>query len=183
MLTVTTCLLFSSLVLAQEDPPVKSTDEEATEEVEEWDIEAAHGPRYEWEVTLAEGTWMSVDVHPRGGHVVFDLLGDIWEVPITGGKATQLTSGSAWDQDPRFSPDGKKLLYVSDKGGNQEIWIKDIESGEAAAFTEGAPERFVEGTFSPDGRWIVARKRITDTRSIGMCELWLFDVEGGDGRR
>ena len=181
MIYSTTWLLLSTLSWAQDSAPAEDTEAEESPTAEEWDIEAAHGPRYEWKTTLSEGTWISVDVHPRGNRVVFDLLGDLWEVPFTGGKATQLTTGSAWDQDPRFSPDGKKLLYVSDKGGNQEVWIRDIETGEAEAFTKGAPERFAEATFSPDGRWIVARKRITDTRSIGMCELWLFDANGGDG--
>jgi imidazolonepropionase-like amidohydrolase/Tol biopolymer transport system component len=155
--------------------------EDDEEDVPEWDIEAAHGPRFTWETTLTEGTWISVDVHPRGNRVVFDLLGDLWELPLSGGTATALTTGPAWDQDPRYSPDGKKLLYASDKGGNQEIWVRDMETGEAEAFTSGAPERFSEATFSPDGQWIVARKRITDTRSIGMCELWLFHIDGGDG--
>jgi hypothetical protein len=43
--------------------------EETEEEVPEWDIEAAHGPRFTWETTLTEGTWISVDVHPRGNQI------------------------------------------------------------------------------------------------------------------
>jgi Tol biopolymer transport system component/imidazolonepropionase-like amidohydrolase len=146
-----------------------------------WDITAAHGPTTEWRATLTSGTWISVDVHPDGDRLVFDLLGDLYLLPLEGGAAQPLTSGAAWDQDARWSPDGRRLLYVSDQGGNQELWIRDMETGEAAALTSGDPERFVEGTWSPDGRFVVGRKRLTDTRSIGVCELWLFDTAGGDG--
>ncbi len=146
-----------------------------------WDVQAPHGPTHTWSAELSEGTWLSVDVHPDGSQLVFDLLGDLYLLPFEGGRARRITLGAAWDQDPRWSPDGTRLLYVSDRDGNQEIWIRDLEAGEDRKLTTGRPERFAEATWSPDGRTIVARKRITDTRSIGMCELWLFDVDGGDG--
>ncbi len=146
-----------------------------------WDVQAPHGPTHTWSAELSEGTWISVDVHPDGEQIVFDLLGDLYLLPMAGGSARRITLGSAWDQDPRWSPDGRHLLYVSDRGGNQEIWIRDLDEGKDRPLTEGRPERFAEAAWSPDGRTIVARKRVTDTRSIGMCELWLFDVDGGDG--
>ncbi|WP_315818299.1 hypothetical protein [Paraflavitalea speifideaquila] len=54
-----------------------------------------------------EGTWMSVDVSPDGQSIAFDLMGDIYTVPIAGGKATPVTKGLAFDTHPRYSPDGK----------------------------------------------------------------------------
>ena len=54
--------------------------------------------------TTDEGTWMSLAVSPDGRTVMFDLLGDIYTVPITGGKATRLTDGLAFDAQPRWSP-------------------------------------------------------------------------------
>src|SRR5687768_843313 len=59
--------------------------------------------------TTNEGSWMSVDVHPEGKTIVFDMMGDIYTLPITGGKATALTTGLAFDTRPRYSPDGKRL--------------------------------------------------------------------------
>src|SRR4051812_21415981 len=53
-----------------------------------------------------EGTWMSLDVSPDGKTIAFDFMGDIYTMPITGGKATQFTSGMAFDSHPKFSPDG-----------------------------------------------------------------------------
>ena len=50
-----------------------------------------------------EGTWMSVDVSPDGRTIVFDLLGDLYALPITGGKATRLTSGMAWRSEEHTS--------------------------------------------------------------------------------
>src|SRR5947208_17196110 len=65
--------------------------------------------------TTRIGHWMSVDVSPDGQMIVFDLLGDIYTMPIGGGKATPLTRGMGFDAQPRFSPDGKKIVYVSDR--------------------------------------------------------------------
>ncbi len=157
-----------SLALADDDAP-------------DWDITRAHGPASTWKATLTEGTWMNVDVHPDGDRLVFDLLGDLYELPVEGGDAVPLATGRAWEHDGRYSPDGTRLLFVSDRSGNQELWIRDLATGEDERLTDAGAERFAEGTWSPDGEHVLARKRVTDTRSIGMSELWLFDVEGGDG--
>lgn len=69
-----------------------------------------------------EGTWMSLDVSPDGKTIAFDFLGDIFTMPAAGGKATQFTSGLAFDSHPKFSPDGKKLLFISDRSGGENIW-------------------------------------------------------------
>lgn len=75
-----------------------------------------------------EGTWMSVDVSPDGQWMAFDLLGDLYLLPSSGGNATSLTSGTEWDTTPRFSPDGKQLAFVSDRGGEPDIWVLDLAS-------------------------------------------------------
>ena len=156
-----------------------STVATAEKKEDDYDIEKDHRFQQHYRATLDQGTWMSVDAHEDT--LVFDLLGDLYTMPASGGEAERLTSGPAWDQDPRFSPDGTKVLYVSDRGGNQEIWIRDVGAKKGRKITSAEPERFSEATWMPDGQHIVARKRIVDTRSIGMCELWLFDIDGGDG--
>src|SRR5689334_5822773 len=65
--------------------------------------------------TTDEGTWMSLDVSPDGKTIAFDLVGDLYSVPIGGGKAKHLTSGMGFDGQPRYSPDGKSIVFVSDR--------------------------------------------------------------------
>src|SRR4029450_6596230 len=67
--------------------------------------------------TTKVGHWMSVDISPDGRSLVFDLLGDLYTMPSSGGKATPLTRGMAFDGQPRFSPDGKHVVLVSDRDG------------------------------------------------------------------
>ena len=80
-----------------------------------------------FDLKTAEGTWTSVDVSPDGKTIVFDMMGDLYTLPMEGGKATQITRGLAFDQHPRFSPDGKKILFVSDKSGAENLWYIDME--------------------------------------------------------
>ena len=74
-------------------------------------------PQRKINFTATEGTWMSVDISPDGKTIAFDLMGDIYTIPASGGKATQVTKGISFDTHPRFSPDGKKLLFTSDRSG------------------------------------------------------------------
>ncbi|HIF06634.1 MAG TPA: hypothetical protein EYQ64_06680 [Gemmatimonadetes bacterium] len=63
--------------------------------------------------TTTEGTWVSLDVAPDGGSLVFELLGDVYVLPVEGGRARPVLTGSAFQSQPRFSPDGRLLAYVS----------------------------------------------------------------------
>src|SRR4029079_6010514 len=69
--------------------------------------------------TTDEASWVSLDVSPNGQTIVFDILGDLYTIPIGGGKATRITSGMGWDQQPRYSPDGSQIVFVSDRNGSQ----------------------------------------------------------------
>ena len=65
------------------------------------------------DINTNEGTWISLDVHPSGEKIIFDLLGDIYELPISGGKANRITEGLAFDSQPKYSPDGNSILFLS----------------------------------------------------------------------
>src|ERR1700722_6892372 len=73
-----------------------------------------------------EGSYMNVDVSPDGKTLVFDLAGDLYTVPSTGGNATQLTRGLALNARPVWSPDGKRIAYFSDFSGDVHINIRDV---------------------------------------------------------
>lgn len=129
-------------------------------------------------LTTSEGTWMSVDVHPDGQTIVFDLLGDLYTVPITGGAARPLTSGLAFDATPRYGPDGAKVLFVSDRSGGENLWTIDVATGDTAQITKGDGNSWVSPDWAPDGKYIVASKG--ETR-LGVVKLWFGHIEGGSG--
>ena len=93
---------------------------------QKWDISAKHGPSTDVEFDTDEGTWMACDVSPDGKKIVFDLLGDIYIMPYTGGAATLLSGGPSYEVQPRFSPDGTKISFTSDRDGTDNIWIMDV---------------------------------------------------------
>ncbi len=169
----------SDPVVAAAPSPASPKAGEAPTEKPAWDIEANHGPSHPVTLDLREGTWMSVTVH--GDRVVFDLLGDLWSIPLSGGEAVRLTSGTAWDGQPAFSADGKQIAFSSDRSGNEQLWLMDADGTHARALTDEADARITEPLWDPGGPWIIARKRTVDTRSIGVTELWQYHIEGGKG--
>jgi hypothetical protein len=97
----------------------KATKQDSTKKADsskkkEWDVTAAHGSTSDVEFTTTEGTWMNLDVSPEGKEIVFDLLGDIYIMPITGGAAKLLNGGPAFEVQPRFSPDGRYVYFSED---------------------------------------------------------------------
>ena len=75
----------------------------------------------------SEGTWISLDVSPDGKTIVFELLGDLYTIPIGGGTAARITSGPGFDSQPRWSPDGKRILFLSDRSGAENVWLCDTD--------------------------------------------------------
>src|SRR5215831_18111242 len=79
------------------------------------------------EFTTHEGTWLSLDVSPDGKTIVFDLVGDLYTMPFSGGEAKKISSGLAFNSQPRFSPDGKKIAFISDRGGSENVWTAEAD--------------------------------------------------------
>lgn len=76
--------------------------------------------------TTDEGSYMNVDISPDGKTLLFDLLGDLYSVPVVGGKAMQLTHSIALNLRPVWSPDGKNIAYISDISGSFHLNIMDL---------------------------------------------------------
>lgn len=170
------------MIMDTVESPRSSTEADKPEpEEEKWDVTALHGPTSELSFTTSEGTWMSCDVSLDGKEIVFDLLGDIYVMPITGGKATALTSGPAWDIQPAFSPDGNRIVFTSDRGGGDNIWIMNSDGTNPEQITRENFRLLNNPTFMPDGQYIIARKHFVKTRSLGAGEMWMYHVSGGDG--
>ena len=147
-----------------------------------WSVEQVDAATGRAQLNLRAGTWMSLDVSPDGRHIVFDLLGDIYRMPIEGGRAEPLTSGMAWDRQPRYSPDGAEIAFISDAGGGDNIWLLNLESGKPFELTTEDFRLLSNAEYSPDGRFLLARKHFTTRRSLGTGELWLYHRAGGAGQ-
>ncbi len=148
---------------------------------DKWDVNEPNIPHHEASFTVTEGTWMNLDVSPDGKTIVFDLLGDIYSMPMAGGKAKVLRSGLAWEVQPRFSPDGKQILFTSDAGGGDNIWVMQADGSAARQVTKETFTLLNNAAWTPDGQYFVARKHFTSQRSLGAGEMWLYHINGGDG--
>lgn len=146
-----------------------------------WDVSAPPGPSETVSIDVREGTWMSVDVSPDGETIVFDLLGDLYRLPIGGGVAAALTSGMAWDMQPRFSPDGTQLVFTSDRGGGDNLWLLPLAGGDPVAVTAESFRLLSSPAWHPSGDYVIGRKHFTGTRSLGSGEAWMYPLSGGPG--
>lgn len=145
-----------------------------------WDVNNPGAPGKNIEFTVDEGTWMNLDVSPDGKQIVFDLLGDIYIMPIAGGDAKLIRGGMAMELQPRFSPNGKQILFTSDAGGGDNIWVMNLDGSNARQITK-ENFRLLNNAVWIDDNYIVARKHFTSTRSLGAGELWVYHVAGGSG--
>ena len=159
------------------------------------DVEASKAKKDKWSVSKPafsvapksitidtdRGTWMSLDVSPDGKSIAFDLLGDIYLLPMSGGEAKNISSGFHWDMQPRFSPDGSHIAFTSDRDGGDNIWVMDADGENARQISQEDFRLLNNPTWSPDGRYIAARKHFTTERSLGTGEIWLYDIRGGKG--
>ncbi len=173
-LLLATCLTWQpASALPQDAAPADSTRQKNTTEQ---DLPLV--PDRTWNFTTDEGSWLSLDVSPDGHTIVFDLLGDLYTLPITGGQADTLTSGVPFDAQPRFSPDGKKILFVSDRNGGQNMWTVDLDSKDMKQLTKGKHNRYESPSWSPDGKYVAVSK---GEGRFGPTKMWLQHVDGGSG--
>ncbi len=164
------------------DPDSAGTDTTAAKVTDtDWLVSGVHGPADTLTFDTDQGTWTNVDVSPNGKRLVFDILGDLYEVSIHGGTARRLTDGPAYDHQPRWSPDGSRILFTSDRGGSDNLWTLELATAALRPVTSDAGHVINSGAWTPDGEYVVARKRITDGSSLGTVELWLYNVRGGSG--
>ncbi len=149
---------------------------------EKWSVDAPKGATIKQvAINTDEGTWMDVDVAPDGKSIAFTLLGDIYTLPIEGGTPKRISEGLSWDVQPRFSPDGARIAFTSDRGGGDNIWVMNADGTDKRQVTKEDFRLLNQPAWSPDGRFIAAKKHYTTERSAGTGEVWLYHVSGGVG--
>jgi len=130
------------------------------------------------EFSTDEGTWLSLDVSPDGKTIVFELLGDIYTLPIEGGQAKLVDGGMAFDSQPKFSPDGKWIAFLSDREGTENVWIMKADGSEPKQVSKDPNSEFASPSWSPDGKYIFVSKT---NFGIGPREIWMYHIDGGTG--
>jgi Tol biopolymer transport system component/imidazolonepropionase-like amidohydrolase len=125
--------------------------------------------------TTSEGSWISVDVSPDGETLVFDLLGDLYLMPIGGGEARRITSGMGYNAQPRFSPDGSRIVFVSDRDGGDNVWVISTDLSDTTQVTRGKTDGYLSPVFTPDGEYVVVSK------GARAQKPWIYHLRGGSG--
>ena len=134
-ITLAMLLILATPIVAQTPPvtaaePAKEEKKEDKKEEKKWDVNNPPGPSYDVPLDVTKGTWISLDVSPDGKEIVFDLLGDLYTIPFSGGEAKSITSGIAWDMQPRYSPNGKWIAFTSDRAGGDNVWVMNRDGSE-----------------------------------------------------
>ncbi len=191
LVLLSTCLSWSATAGAAA-PATGAADSSATPA--KWDVanpptDGSHGG-WGWHdapLDVDTGTWMSVDVSPDGSTIVFDLLGDIYTMPIAGSadgsQVRCIAEGVQWDMQPRFSPNGQWIAFVSDRTGangkgGDNIWIMKTDGTQPRQVTHETFRLVTQPAWMPDSQYIVARKHFTGRRSLGAGEMWLYHASG-----
>lgn len=126
----------------------------------------------------SEGTELSIDVSPDGRTIIFDMLGDIYELPSEGGTARRLAGGMSLDTQPVYSPDGRSILFLSDRSGAENLWLMDADGRNPRQISPYDDDpSFVSPEWSPDGKSILVSRFWADRNAY---ELWRFRPVPGD---
>ena len=152
-------------------------------EAQEWDIAQPRGETREISFTTTEGTWMSVDVSPDERWIVFDLLGHVYRMPAGGGDAENLTedSGLALNIHPVYSPNGAEIAFISDRLGQNNLWIMGADGSDPRAVFTDMDIRAMEPVWTPDGEYIVVRQTSMGGGGLFEYGLFMYHRDGGTG--
>lgn len=128
--------------------------------------------------TTRSGTWLSLDVMPDGHRIVFDMLGDLYTMPLVGGKATAITSGMPFDTQPTISHDGRWIAFVSDRSGAENLWLIHPDGSESRQVSFGNDDTvLVSPAWSADDRSLYVSRYRPD---LNHYELWRYGLDGSE---
>ena len=129
--------------------------------------------------STTEGTWVSLDVAPNGKFLAFELIGDIYTLPIKGGLARPILKGNAFQSQPRFSPNGKLIVYISDESGSDNIWISKFNGLNPRKISNRTTSAMLSPAWSSDGSAIFVTI-ISYEGFSSFAEIWRFDIKSGE---
>ena len=111
-------------------------------------------------------------ISPDGTRVAFAALGDLWVMPTTGAAAAErVTRDTAIEMHPMWSPDGTQLAFSSDRGGEMDLWVRNLSTGQDRRVAPGGEK----AAWSPDG----TRLAYLDPAS----QLRVVDLRTNEGRQ
>jgi Tol biopolymer transport system component len=129
--------------------------------------------------TTREGTWMSPDVSRDGATIVVDIVGDLYTMPRAGGIATPIITGPDFASQPRYSPDGRQLLYISDRSGSDNLWVAASNGTNARQLTHLPRSVLISPAWSADGS--TALVTVITGFFPFIAAIWEFDTKTGEG--
>lgn len=165
-------------------PPLATGSTPVPASTERWDVTMPRGKTRVIDFETAEGTWMSADPSRDGRWIAFDLLGQVYRMPASGGAATVLTQGSgiALNLQPRISPDGRSIAFITDRGGQYNLWVMDADGSNPRAIVSDLEATMFEPAWSADGQFIVVRQSTTRAGGGAISDgLWKYPSGGGPG--
>jgi Tol biopolymer transport system component len=133
------------------------------------------------DVTVSEGTSMSVAVSPDGKTLAIDMQGSIWTLPATGGTATRITGLFNDARQPVWSPDGKWITFFGYLDGNYNLWAIAPDGSNQHQLTWGSYDDR-EPAYSHDGRFI-AFASDRDNPLGSSYNIWILDLASGAVKR
>jgi Tol biopolymer transport system component len=126
-------------------------------------------------ITVSEGTNMAVALSPDGKTLMMELQGLFYTLPVTGGKAKQITGPLVEASHPAYSPDGSMVAIQSYQGGTFHIWLMKPDGTGLKQLTTGHGDDR-EPSFSQDGKTIAFS---SDRAFKGSYDIWTVDVASG----
>lgn len=150
-------------------------------EPDPWDIRQPGGELQTIRIDTNESTWSNLTISPDGKTMLFDMLGDIYQMPISGGHASPLVQGFDWTMQPQYSPDGSQIAFISDRSGARNLWIMNADGSNPVQVSQETTTFVHTPSWSPDGNYIAVTKGFMSSRSIPAGEIWIYHRSGGNG--
>ncbi len=159
----------------QQEAPAKKGDKEKPKKQQALPLKSERKIEFDTD----EGTWLSLDIAPDGKTIIFELLGDLYTLPIEGGHAKPIMTGMPFDSQPRYSPDGKMIAFLSDRDGAENVWIAKADGSEPKQLSKDKHSNFASPAWTPDGQFVIVGRETT--LPVGTFELWMYHLKGGTG--